>query len=1065
MCGICLMVASRGRRLVPGGVFAPLAEGGGGGCPALEAALVAGLKRRGPDCFGTGTVALGGDELTLSLFGSVLHMRGTGRATRQPFAGRGARPQTEPRCEPACQSSTDRHLKDTDEHQSSLDVRHSAREENRPSSSSKEPEHPLRCRPPAETRCAGHAGGCRRQPDAAAAIPAAAAGLPANPSPRIFAASRLAPQQSSARLRGEAPSGEAGGSAPVALLWNGEVFEGLGVSPEQNTLENDTCLVHGELAAALREASAPGLPAGVADAVPGAIRVVLRSVKGPYAFAVRFFDRRKGATRTFFGRDPLGRRSLVAGVEAETDDSGLVCSRLYVSSVGPLRNASTEEEAMPDASAAPSAKPSLHAHAGVVENAGSTGRAARSRRRANTDEDEAPTTDFCCETRGKCGKRPREHGDGYEDCSSAKRALGPEKEAAGTGDQGQKGDAAPVKVARELPDPGRVLAQIKSNGSSAEQREERHQVDRDHQASNKQPAADELSKGRGPTCIEVPTGSFFELFIAGEDREGVVTVTTDAHPWNVGTKAAVTARAEPRTPAHEYFDAWGMLRNADGGFEAACATYRGALQTAVNRRAVLVVRGEDQEFEGCADAPVDTAETECRAQNAEMQQDQCSRGKLQGGEVDGTSSADSNTHESLCKRDVDTTGECRRANTSTEEKMRLTGARVGVLYSGGVDCAVLAAMAHQTVPLGEPIDLLNVAFGDSPGNTPDRLAALSGWKELREACPGRPWNLIEIDITEADVLRAAEHLQSVIAPAGTVMDLNIATALWHASTGVGRLTPDDSASGPCLAPPSLLRCAPNDASPTVAHEHDDDFTFLRHALSQELSASRPWISLSDLSKTHRLPYAAAKCRKAGEYVSLAARKGLVLAEGKGIHLKVSLPGILGEGIVAETPLVRSSARALLVGMGADETLGGYSRYRVAFAKAGNDPSVLVEELQKDFNRLWQRNLGRDDRVISDCGKEARFPFLDEDVLRALSTLNLSSVCDLTKPLAVGDKQILRKIACELGIPGAASLQKRAIQFGTRLANSKIDGAAPLPTCNLREAVSGFLNRSVLHKKK
>lgn len=49
------------------------------------------------------------------------------------------------------------------------------------------------------------------------------------------------------------------------------------------------------------------------------------------------------------------------------------------------------------------------------------------------------------------------------------------------------------------------------------------------------------------------------------------------------------------------------------------------------------------------------------------------------------------------------------------------GSRLAVLFSGGVDCATLAALAHRFVAPGEPIDLLNVAF-ERPGSTDYEVA-------------------------------------------------------------------------------------------------------------------------------------------------------------------------------------------------------------------------------------------------------------------------------------------------------------------------------------------------------
>lgn len=129
-------------------------------------------------------------------------------------------------------------------------------------------------------------------------------------------------------------------------------------------------------------------------------------------------------------------------------------------------------------------------------------------------------------------------------------------------------------------------------------------------------------------------------------------------------------------------------------------------------------------------------------------------------------------------------------------------------------------------------------------------------------------------------------------------------------------------------------------------------------------------------------------------------------------------------------LVRSSARVLLSGLGADEQLGGYARHRgtIRFGWAR-----LGGELDVDTRRLWQRNLGRDDRVISDHGRELRLPFLDERVSALIRCTPLQHLLDLRLPYGVGDKRALRIAAHALGLPAVALLVKRAIHFGSRIA--------------------------------
>ena len=130
-----------------------------------------------------------------------------------------------------------------------------------------------------------------------------------------------------------------------------------------------------------------------------------------------------------------------------------------------------------------------------------------------------------------------------------------------------------------------------------------------------------------------------------------------------------------------------------------------------------------------------------------------------------------------------------------------------------------------------------------------------------------------------------------------------------------------------------------------------------------------------------------------------------------------------------------SPRVLLLGMGADELMGGYGRHRKAYERGGWEE--LKSELTMDQNRLWERNCGRDDRLCSDHGREARFPFLDAHVVRLLQETMASEdglVCDFRLPPGTGDKIVLRIVAERLGMEHASGLVKRAIQFGSRISH-------------------------------
>ncbi|XP_062861913.1 asparagine synthetase domain-containing protein 1 [Trichomycterus rosablanca] len=142
----------------------------------------------------------------------------------------------------------------------------------------------------------------------------------------------------------------------------------------------------------------------------------------------------------------------------------------------------------------------------------------------------------------------------------------------------------------------------------------------------------------------------------------------------------------------------------------------------------------------------------------------------------------------------------------------------------------------------------------------------------------------------------------------------------------------------------------------------------------------------------------------------------------------------GTGFVSagteQTPYC-STAKVVLTGIGADEQLAGYSRHRVRFKTAGLQG--VADELAMELGRISSRNLGRDDRIIGDHGKEARFPYLDEGVVSFLNQLPVWEKADLSLPRGVGEKLLLRLAAVELGLGPSALLPKRAMQFGSRIA--------------------------------
>ena len=97
----------------------------------------------------------------------------------------------------------------------------------------------------------------------------------------------------------------------------------------------------------------------------------------------------------------------------------------------------------------------------------------------------------------------------------------------------------------------------------------------------------------------------------------------------------------------------------------------------------------------------------------------------------------------------------KRENDSRHETCKHP--KVGLLFSGGLDSAVLAALAHEFIPLDEPIDLMNVAFEKSQSRkktnseendylVPDRITGRKTSDILKSLYHERKWNFVEVSL-------------------------------------------------------------------------------------------------------------------------------------------------------------------------------------------------------------------------------------------------------------------------------------------------------------------------------
>lgn len=113
-------------------------------------------------------------------------------------------------------------------------------------------------------------------------------------------------------------------------------------------------------------------------------------------------------------------------------------------------------------------------------------------------------------------------------------------------------------------------------------------------------------------------------------------------------------------------------------------------------------------------------------------------------------------------------------------------ALTGVLFSGGLDCAILSLLADKYTKKHRPIDLLNVAFNKANDyKTPDRQTGLQTLEELKKLRPERAWNFVEINVTQEELNKErTQRIADLIYPLNSVLDDSLGCALWFASRGL-----------------------------------------------------------------------------------------------------------------------------------------------------------------------------------------------------------------------------------------------------------------------------------------
>ncbi|XP_031632656.1 asparagine synthetase domain-containing protein CG17486 [Contarinia nasturtii] len=126
-------------------------------------------------------------------------------------------------------------------------------------------------------------------------------------------------------------------------------------------------------------------------------------------------------------------------------------------------------------------------------------------------------------------------------------------------------------------------------------------------------------------------------------------------------------------------------------------------------------------------------------------------------------------------------------------------ARIGILFSGGIDCTILAVLMDKVLNPSQEIDLINVSFEkinrsgvkneidyNTRFNTPDRVSAKNAVDELKQINPERKWNLVEVNVSRNELSDALKtRIRHLVFPLRTVLDESLGCVLWFGARGKG----------------------------------------------------------------------------------------------------------------------------------------------------------------------------------------------------------------------------------------------------------------------------------------